>query len=247
MPVIEFNQVAKSYARSSGRALLRSHLTSFFRPSSSQDRFYALKNISFQLGNGESLALIGHNGAGKSTLLSLLAGVSYPDTGTINVQGRIAALLELGSGFHHDLTGRENIILNAALLGLTRKKVGILFDEIVEFSGISEFIDEPLRTYSTGMIMRLAFSVAAHVDPDILIIDEVIAVGDQNFQVKCLDKIHEFRRRGKTMVCVSHASSTIQSLCNRGIWLDHGEMMMDGPIGEVVSSYEGKSTYQRGA
>lgn len=245
MAVIEFQQVTKSYVRS-GRALLSSHLKNMVTKRGPRERFYALRNISLSIDHGESVALVGHNGAGKTTLLSLLAGVAYPDTGSIRVEGRIAALLELGSGFHHDLTGRENVYLNAALLGLTRKQVIQRFDEIVEFSGVADFIEEPLRTYSSGMIMRLAFSVATNVDPDILIIDEVISVGDQNFQVKCMEKIHEFRHRGKTMVCVSHASSTILQLCQRAIWLDHGELMHDGPIQDVIGAYEGRAAAQRG-
>lgn len=245
MAVIEFKQVTKSYARS-GRALLSSHLKNMVTKRGPRERFYALRNISLSIDHGESVALIGHNGAGKTTLLSLLAGVAYPDAGSIRVEGRIAALLELGSGFHHDLTGRENIYLNASLLGLTRKQVTQRFDEIVEFSGVSDFIEEPLRKYSSGMIMRLAFSVATHVDPDILVIDEVISVGDQNFQVKCMEKIHEFRHRGKTMVFVSHASSTILQLCQRAIWLDHGELMHDGPIQDVIGAYEGRAAAQRG-
>lgn len=246
MAVIEFDQVSKSYNRATGRVLLRSHLRKLLRRVP-HDRFYALRGASFTIDHGESVALIGHNGAGKTTLLSLLAGVSYPDSGDIRVRGRIAALLELGSGFHHDLTGRENVYLNAALLGLDKKQVDRRYDAIVEFAGVGEFMEEPLRTYSSGMMMRLAFAVAANVDPDILIIDEVIAVGDQNFQAKCLDKIHEFRKKGKTMVCVSHASATIQQLCDRALWLDHGQIMLDGPIQEVIAAYQGQSALRRGA
>ncbi len=243
--VIEFQDVSKSYVRSTGRALLSNHVKNLFR-GSKPDLFYALRNISFSVDHGESVALIGHNGAGKTTLLTLLARVSWPDGGQVIVDGRVAPLLELGSGFHPDLTGRENVSLNAAVLGLSRKETARRFDDIVEFSGIGDFIDQPLRTYSSGMVVRLAFSVATNVDPDILIIDEVLAVGDQNFQKRCLDKINEFRERGKTMVCVSHSSSMIQSLCQRGIWLDHGQLMMDGPIEEVVAAYEGRAALQRG-
>src|SRR5262249_42903643 len=156
------------------------------------------------------MAVVGPNGAGKSTLLGLVAGLSSPDSGTVSVNGRVAALLELGSGFHPDLTGSENVHLNASLLGLSRKRTSQLFDEIADFSGIGEFIDEPLRTYSTGMTMRLAFSVAIHMDPEILLIDEVLAVGDAAFQVKCFEKIRQFRQAGKTLLCVSHASGMVQ-------------------------------------
>ncbi|MEO8658522.1 MAG: ABC transporter ATP-binding protein [Bryobacteraceae bacterium] len=247
MPVIQFDKVSKSYNRSAGRNLLRSHVTNFFTRRSHMERFFALSDISFKMEHGESVALVGHNGAGKSTLLSLLAGVSYPDGGMVQTEGKIAALLELGSGFHPDLTGRENILLNAAMLGLTRQQVLERYDRIVDFSGVGEFMEEPIRTYSSGMIMRLAFSVATNVDPDILIVDEVIAVGDQDFQVKCLNKINEFRAAGKTMVCVSHASSTIRKLCQRAIWLDHGKLMLDGPIDDVITAYEGRSTFRNGA
>jgi ABC-type polysaccharide/polyol phosphate transport system ATPase subunit len=197
-------------------------------------------DIDFRLELGESLALVGSNGAGKSTLLSLIAGLAEPDSGRVRVNGRIGALLQLGSGFHPDLTGTENVRLNAALLGLGRKRTIALFDEIVEFSGIREFIDEPLRTYSSGMTMRLAFSVAVHLDPDILIIDEVLAVGDAAFQGKCMGKLDEHKRSGKTLLFVTHAVGSVQQLCDRAIWLDHGQLMADGPAGEVVNAYEGR-------
>jgi len=190
---------------------------------------------------GESVAVIGGNGAGKSTLLSLVAGLVPPDLGTVNVRGRIAALLELGSGFHPDLTGAENIRLNAALLGISRKRMKEVFGEIVEFSELADFINEPLRTYSTGMAMRLAFAVAVNVDPDILLIDEVIAVGDQNFQAKCFKKVLDFRQQGKTILCVSHAAGIVQQLCSRAIWLDHGDLVLDGPIASVADAYAGCS------
>lgn len=241
MPVIEFANVSKSFARSTGRMLLRTMLTHRLK-GLHKDRFYALKHVSFRVEKGESLAVIGPNGAGKSTLLGLVAGLCRPDEGTVSVEGRVAALLELGSGFHYDLTGAENIRLNAALLGLTRAQTNKLFDRIVEFSGIVDFIDEPIRTYSTGMVMRLAFSIAVHVDPEVLLIDEVLAVGDQAFQAKCFDKIHELRREGKTLLCVSHASGMIQQLCDRAIWLDHGELMMGGLVGEVTGAYEGRQS-----
>lgn len=199
--------------------------------------FYALKNVSFQIHEGETVGVIGRNGAGKSTLLSLVAGLSYPDEGSVTVEGRVAALLELGSGFHGDLTGRENVFLNASLLGLSRERTRQKYDEIVEFSGVSDFIDEPLRTYSSGMIMRLAFSVAIHVDPAFLIVDEVLAVGDSAFQAKCSEKIMQFKHAGRGLLIVSHAGKTIQQLCDRAIWLDHGRLIMDGPTEEVVTAY----------
>jgi ABC-type polysaccharide/polyol phosphate transport system ATPase subunit len=237
MNVVELSGVSKIYYRHGGRMLLRNRAKEWVsgRP---QESFAALKNISFTLKHGESMAVIGQNGAGKSTLLSLLAGLSKPATGSIVVNGRIAALLELGSGFHPDLTGAENVTLSASLLGLTRKRTREIFDEIIDFSGIErEFIDEPLRTYSTGMMMRLAFSVAINVEPDLLLVDEILAVGDAAFQEKCFKKIREFRHSGKSLFCVSHAHGMVQELCDQAIWLDHGEMVMIGPISEVVEAY----------
>jgi ABC-type polysaccharide/polyol phosphate transport system ATPase subunit len=241
MSVIEFQNVSKSYHRHAGQMLLRNHLTQFFRRER-LERFFALKRVSFTLDKGESLAVIGSNGAGKSTLLGLVAGLSKPDEGSVQVNGQVAALLELGSGFHYDLTGRENVRLNAALLGLSRKRANQAFEAIVEFSGIGEFIDEPLRTYSTGMVMRLAFAVAVHTDFQVLLIDEVLAVGDTAFQTKCFEKLHEFRNSGKTLLCVSHASGVVQQLCDRALWLDHGELIMSGSVAEVSAAYVGRQT-----
>ena len=238
--IVEFNGVTKIYYHGGGRMLLRNRVQEWVsgkRPES----FAAVKNVSFELRHGESMAVVGSNGAGKSTLLSLVAGLSRPNAGSIVVNGRLAALLELGSGFHPDLTGTENVTLNASLLGLTRKRTAELFDQIVEFSGIGhDFIDEPLRTYSTGMVMRLAFSVAINMDPDVLLVDEVLAVGDTEFQQKCFQRIREFRQSGKSLLCVSHATGMVQELCDKAIWLDHGEMMMSGPIAEVMQAYNGK-------
>jgi ABC-type polysaccharide/polyol phosphate transport system ATPase subunit len=238
MTAIEFAHVSKVYSRRAGQMLLRSRLAQWLR-GTHRERFYALKQVSFQLEEGDSLAVIGPNGAGKSTLLGLVAGLTEPDEGHITVRGRTAALLELGSGFHHDLTGRENVYLNASLLGLTRKRTVEIFDQIVAFSGIGDFIGEPIRTYSTGMVMRLAFSVAVHMDPEILIIDEILAVGDAAFQAKCFEKVLDFRKRGKTLLCVSHASGMVQQLCDRAIWLDHGQLIMSGNVNEVTEAYAG--------
>lgn len=236
--MIELNNVSKKYSRHAGQLLLRNHLTRLLtrRP---ETPFFALKNVSFAVERGESLAVIGSNGAGKSTLLGLVAGVSQPDTGKVKVNGQVAALLELGSGFHPDLTGRENVRLNAALLGLSRKQTAEAFERIVDFSEIREFIDEPLRTYSTGMTMRLAFSVAINRDPEVLLVDEVLAVGDASFQAKCIQKVHEFRRAGKTLLCVSH-SDMIRRLCDRAIWLDHGELVLSGSVNDVLEAYTGR-------
>ncbi|MBL8234850.1 MAG: ABC transporter ATP-binding protein [Bryobacterales bacterium] len=243
MALIRFEGVSKTFLRSSSRMLLRSLLFNRSRGNGA-NQFYALKNISFQIRDGETVGVVGRNGAGKSTLLSLVAGISYPDQGKVTVDGRVAALLELGSGFHGDLTGRENVLLNASLLGLSRTKTLDKLDEIIEFSGVRDFIEEPLRTYSSGMIMRLAFSVAINVDPAFLIIDEVLAVGDASFQQKCHEKIMEFKRAGRGLLCVSHAGKTIQQLCDRALWLERGELVMDGNTDEVVAAYTGKPLVQ---
>src|SRR6266849_1937228 len=196
---LRFDQVTKTFAHHARRMLLRERFMEMMRPSGRQ-RFEALHDVSFELAHGESLGLIGPNGAGKSTLLNLATGLALPDSGNIEVQGRVGALLDLGAGFHQDLTGAENVRVNAALLGLSRRETADRFEEIVEFSGVREFIDEPLRTYSAGMMMRLAFSVAVSADPDILLIDEVIGVGDQAFFAQCLEKIRGLQRAGKTVV-----------------------------------------------
>src|SRR5579862_7272236 len=239
MSAVEFRNVSKIFHRHTGKLLLRYRLKQLFT-SEVGEPFYALKNVSFRMEHGESLAVIGANGAGKSTLLGLAAGLALPDEGRVSVQGRVAALLELGSGFHPDLTGEENVRLNAALLGLSRKRTAELFDEIIEFSGVEhKFIDEPLRTYSTGMVMRLAFSVAINMDPDVLLVDEILAVGDSAFQEKCFQKVHEFRNSGRSLLCVSHAAGMVQQLCEKAVWLDHGEMVMSGAIAEVLEAYNG--------
>ncbi|MBZ5723446.1 MAG: ABC transporter ATP-binding protein [Acidobacteriia bacterium] len=238
-PIIEFRDVGKSFHRHSGQLLLRAHVRRLVSWHRAVERFDALKKISFCVERGESLAVIGANGAGKSTLLSLVAGLVPPDRGSVHVGGRVAALLELGSGFHPDLTGAENVRLNAALLGVGRKRLNDIFADIVEFAELADIIQEPLRTYSTGMTMRLAFSVAVHMDPDILLIDEVLAVGDHAFQAKCFEKILDFRRCGKTILCVSHASGMVQKLCSRALWLDHGDLLLDGAIAEVSNAYQG--------
>ena len=238
MSLVEFRAVSKSFARHTGRMLLRDRLTHWLK-GEHRERFFALKNISFVVEPGEGLAVVGSNGAGKSTLLGLVAGLAQPDEGTVQVNGRIAALLELGSGFHPDLTGAENVRVNAALIGLSRRQTAEIFDDIVDFSGISEFIDEPLRTYSSGMIMRLAFSVAINMDPELLLVDEVLVVGDAAFQEKCFERLRRFRNAGKTLMCVSHSAGMVREMCDRAIWLDHGELMMAGRIDEVIEAYEG--------
>lgn len=243
MSLISCNNVSKIfYHHHKSQRLLRQHVTGWFsRRHSEKDTFYALRNVSFEVSEGESVGIVGSNGAGKSTLLSIITGLAHPDEGSVQVNGRIAALLELGSGFHPDLTGRENIRMNAALLGFTKKETVDLFDSIVDFSGVAEFIDEPLRTYSSGMVLRLAFSVAVNLDPDILLVDEILAVGDQAFQAKCLERIKMLRHAGKTLLCVSHATNLLTHFCDRAIWLDHGQLVMQGEIHEVIEAYEGRT------
>lgn len=236
MALIRFQNVSKSFALHGGQILLRDRLVNLMRPKPRQ-RFYALRDVSFSLEPGESLAIVGHNGAGKSTLLNIATGLCPASSGTVEVNGRIAALLELGSGFHPDLTGAENVRVNGSLVGLTRAEVKKQFDEIVDFSGIREFINEPLRTYSSGMVMRLAFSVAINLNPDMLIIDEVLGVGDSAFFAKCQQRIHDLREAGKTLLCVSHALESVEQLCERGMWLDHGQVKQFGPVHEVLQAY----------
>jgi ABC-type polysaccharide/polyol phosphate transport system ATPase subunit len=239
LTAIELLGVSKCFTRHTGRILLRSYLSQL-AGRERREPFWALRNISFRMDRGDSVAVVGSNGAGKSTLLSVVAGLAPPNEGQITVNGRIAALLELGSGFHYDLTGVENLRLNASLLGISRKRTAELFDQIVDFAGIGDFIDEPLRTYSAGMVVRLAFSVAIHMDPDLLIIDEVLAVGDAAYQQKCFDKILELKQREITLLCVSHSGAMVRHFCERAMWIDHGQLIMDGPVDEVVDAYEGR-------
>ena len=243
--LIEFQNVSKWFPHSTGRQLLRTHIARWFGKVH-HERFYALRNVSFQLEDGESLAIVGSNGAGKSTLLSLAAGLTLPDEGQVRVNGRIAALLELGSGFHPDLTGAENLVLNAALLGLSKRKTNALFDRIVEFSGIGDFIDDPLRTYSSGMVMRLGFSIAIQCEPDILLIDEVLAVGDASFQEKSREALVSFRRAGKSLLFVSHSPASVRDMCDRAVWIDHGAVVTSGRVNEVLDAYQGRAVMQRG-
>jgi len=240
MPSIEFSNVSKGFIRHQGRMLLRGYLRTLFK-AAQKSRFYALKNITFTIRHGESVGIVGPNGAGKSTLLGLIAGLVAPDSGQIRVTGRVAALLELASGFHPDLTGRENVFLNASLLGLSRRTTEEIYERVVEFAEIGDFIDDPLRNYSSGMMMRLAFSIAVTATPDFLIVDEVLAVGDASFQAKCYEKIRELQRNGGTLLCVSHAPGVVQQLCERALWLDHGELMADGKTEDVLKMYIGHS------
>lgn len=196
-----------------------------------------LNGISFEVKKGEAVGLIGHNGCGKSTTLKLLTKIMYPDTGTIEMNGRVSSLIELGAGFHPDMSGRENIYINASIFGLTKKEIDKRMEDIVAFSELGEFLDNPVRTYSSGMYMRLAFSVAINVDADILLIDEILAVGDANFQAKCFDKLREIKADGTTIVLVTHDTSTIEVFCSKAIWINEGKIVAQGQSGEVVDAY----------
>lgn len=200
-------------------------------------KFTVLKDISFEVSVGETIGVIGKNGAGKSTILGLLAGVLKPSSGQVTVVGRIAPLLELGAGFHPELSGRENILLNGILLGMLKREVEEKRDAIIEFSELEEFIDQPIRTYSSGMLARLGFSVAVHCDPDILLVDEVLAVGDQDFQEKCIEKMRIFKQEQKTIVFVSHNRDEILKVCDRVIWIDQGIIYREGPVDQVINEY----------
>lgn len=212
-------------------------VTRGFRHLKPAEQFWALRDINFSVRDGETIGIIGKNGAGKSTLLRLIGGVGRPDHGAIQTRGRIGALLELGAGFHPDLTGRENLFISGVISGLTRQQVSERFDSIVDFAELEAFIDSPLRTYSTGMQMRLAFAVAVHIDPEILLIDEVLAVGDINFQNKCLRRIAQFKEQGCTVLLVSHEANLVEKLCDRAIWLRRGEIAAQGAAEMVVSQY----------
>jgi ABC-2 type transport system ATP-binding protein/lipopolysaccharide transport system ATP-binding protein len=201
------------------------------------NEFWALKDISFEVPTGTTFGLVGHNGSGKSTLLKLLCGIHRPTTGRIATYGRISALLELGAGFHPELTGRENIYLNGAILGLTRKQIDASVDRIIDFSGIGDFVDVPVKVYSSGMYVRLGFSIAVTVNPEILIVDEIVAVGDEEFQRRCFDHLHELHKRGTTIVIVSHSLGIVETLCDQAVWLDHGELKIAGEARSVVRGY----------
>jgi ABC-type polysaccharide/polyol phosphate transport system ATPase subunit len=203
-------------------------------------RFLALDNVSFTIKAGETVGILGPNGSGKSTTLKLISRIIDPTAGVITVSGRLSALLELGAGFHPDLTGRENIYLNGSILGLGRKAMKERLDDIIAFADIGEFIDVPIRNYSSGMQIRLGFSVAVHVDPEILIVDEVLAVGDYNFQIKCLEHIRQMQKQGVTILFVSHDFEAAEHLCNRAIWLDNGVVQDQGAVSELVGKIKDK-------
>ena len=221
------------------RSTFQAHIINYLKGKRIEtETLWALTHISLDIPEGEALGIIGHNGAGKSTLLKVISGVIKPVEGEILIRGRIAPLIELGAGFDPELTGRENIYLNAAILGFSRKEIESKIDRIVEFSELQEFVDSPLKNYSSGMVSRLGFSIATEVDPDILIIDEVLAVGDASFKRKSIERILEFRNNGITIIFVSHSMEEIRSLCSKVSWLDHGSIKMTGEPGTVIAAYE---------
>ena len=240
-PAIELVNVSKIYRRYSTKqfatlksALLQRSMVRDLRPG---ETFPALSDVSFSVPKGSTFAVIGRNGSGKSTALKLVAGITKPTGGSVRVDGRISALIELGAGFHPEISGRENVFINGIMLGLTKRQIHDRFDEIVEFAELQRVIDAPVKTYSSGMYMRLGFAVAIHVDPDVLLIDEVLAVGDEGFTHKCLDKFAEFRRSGKTILLVTHSLGLVENLCDDAVWLDDGRLQAHGDPKRVVGAY----------
>src|SRR5947209_891652 len=238
---IELVNVTKAYRRYGGRqfstlksALLQRSILRDLRPS---ETFPALTDVSFTVAKGTTYGVVGRNGSGKSTALKLVAGITKPTSGTVKVDGRISALIELGAGFHPEISGRENVFINGIMLGLSKGQVAERFDDIVDFAELREFIDAPVKTYSSGMYMRLGFAVAIHVDPDVLLVDEVLAVGDEGFTHKCLDKFAEFRRRNKTILLVTHSLDLVERFCDEALWLDGGRAMTHGDPKRVVGAY----------
>jgi ABC-type polysaccharide/polyol phosphate transport system ATPase subunit len=238
---IELVEVTKIYRRYGGRqfttlksALLQRSLLKELRPN---ELLTALSDVSFAVPRGATFGVVGRNGSGKSTALKIVAGITKPTTGTVSVRGRISALIELGAGFHPEISGRENIFINGIMLGLSKRDIQQRFDEIVEFAELREFIDAPVKTYSSGMYMRLGFAVAIHVDPDILLVDEVLAVGDEGFSHKCLDKFGEFKRRGKTVLLVTHSLGLVERFCDEAVWLDGGKKRAQGDPMRVIGAY----------
>jgi lipopolysaccharide transport system ATP-binding protein len=241
---IEIDSLSKRYriGRPQHDMSLREEFMEFARQpfksaQSDVETIWALRDLSFSVDEGEVVGIIGRNGAGKSTLLKILSRITYPTSGEVKVRGRVAALLEVGTGFHEELTGRENIYLNGSILGMRKREVDRHFDAIVAFSGVEQFIDTPIKRYSSGMRLRLGFSVAAHLEPDVLVVDEVLAVGDAEFQRKCMQSMQGLRRSGRTVLFVSHNLAAVENLCSRGIWIDSGRIRMDGGAKEVIVDY----------
>lgn len=236
---IKVSHVSKDFKLYYDRAhTLKEKLLFFSKKNKEKDNIlHVLKDINLDIKKGESVALIGTNGSGKSTLLKLMTKIIYPNKGKLTTYGKLTSLLELGAGFHDDFTGRENIYFNASIFGLTRKEIDEKIDEIIEFSELKDFIDNPVRTYSSGMYMRLAFSIAINVQAEILLIDEILAVGDQHFQEKCFNKLRELKKSGKTIVIVTHNMKQVEEFCDRAVWLYQGQIRMDGEVKDVLKEY----------
>jgi len=235
---IDVSGISKRFTLRHNRSL-KELTVAMVRKKDLSDTFLALDDVSFEVKEGESVALLGFNGSGKSTLLKLISGVLRPDTGSVRTRGRVAGLIEVGAGFHPDLTGRENVYLNGAILGMSESQIDAAFDEIVAFSEIERFIDTEVKFYSSGMFLRLAFSVAVHSDPEVFLVDEILAVGDEPFQKKCLARIKELKAEGRTLVIVSHDLDMVARLCERGILLEKGVMTMDDSATKIVESMRG--------
>ena len=233
---IEFQDVSKRFQLAEGQTL-REFLPLFFRKKGFAEPFYALRNVSFSIDAGEVVGIVGRNGSGKSTILKLIAGVMAPSDGEVHVLGRVSPLIELGAGFHPDLTGRENIQMNASILGMSARETRERFDDMVDFAELREFVDTPVKRYSSGMYMRLGFSVAIYSNPEILLVDEVLSVGDAYFQEKCLAKMDEFRRSGVTIVVVSHSMDLVTEFCDRVLLIDAGRVTGEGAPSEMVEQY----------
>jgi ABC-type polysaccharide/polyol phosphate transport system ATPase subunit len=238
---IEFDGVGKRYVlgqRLNARETLMATASRLLqRRRSPASELWSLRDVSFSVAQGEALGIVGRNGAGKSTILKILAGITAPTIGESRTRGRVAALLEVGTGFHPELTGRENVYLNGAILGMSRRDITLRFEQIVDFSGVERFLDTPVKRYSSGMYLRLAFAVAAHLEPDILVVDEILAVGDAEFQRKCIGRMHEAEQEGRTLVFVSHDLEALTRVCDRSLWLDSGQVRDSGPTSEIVRSY----------
>ena len=236
LTAIEINTINKQFVLRHSRSLKETAVWLLKgRKGDLTEKFHALKDVDLSIRQGETVALLGFNGSGKSTLLKHISGVMLPDSGTVRTRGRVAGLIEVGAGFHPDLTGRDNVYLNAAILGMTEQETKDRFDSIIEFSEIGQFIDTEVKFYSSGMYLRLAFAVAVHTNPDVFLIDEILAVGDEPFQRKCLNKIQELAQMGVTLVVVSHDLDLVSRICQRGVVLEHGAVSFDGPIKEAVA------------
>jgi len=236
-PIISFTNVTKRFTLTSQKTF-KEFLPALFLGEKTHDSFIALDNLTFDINPGETVGIIGPNGSGKSTILKLVAGVMSPTSGKVKVRGKVSPLIELGAGFHPELSGRENVYLNGAILGLSQKEISDYFQQIIDFAELWEFIDQPIKHYSSGMYMRLAFAVAVHVNPEILIVDEILAVGDTAFQEKCFKRMEEFKKNGVTILYVSHSLESVKSFCTRALYIKHGQLVADTtPADSACSQY----------